>query len=169
MQKAIRIICCLCGALVGYGITSFTTRPEVLGDAWSMTLGQKIIWIGTGTAFFAFIFDFLSGAFRKRGEIVINSVDSRLNKVPATEIAAGSIGLIVGFVIAFLISRITSEIELLKVMNLDIVIAIALYLVLGLLGVTVARRLYVDVCRPLIANLANREPTAKSKGILCDS
>ena len=138
LNKVFRIVVCLSGALVGYGITTFSARPEILGDAWGMTPGQKVLWICTGTAFFAFIFDFLFGFFRKRGEKIMETVDSRLKKVPATEIAASSIGLVVGFVIAFLISQIINEIQILRAMNLNVVISLALYLFFGVLTTVVS-------------------------------
>ena len=163
LDKVFRIVVCLSGALVGYGITSFSTRPEILGEAWSMTPGQKILWIFTGTAFFAFIFDFLFGFFRKRGEKIMETVDSRLKKVPATEIAASSIGLVIGFVIAFLISQIINEIQILRAMNLNVVISLVLYLFFGAVGVTVGRRLNSDLGKPLFSSITSKEPTAKSK------
>ena len=61
LNKVFRLIVCLCGALVGYGITSFTARPEIFGESWGITPGQKVLWICTGIAFFAFIFDIPAG------------------------------------------------------------------------------------------------------------
>ena len=163
LNRVFRIVVCLSGALVGYGITTLSARPEILGDAWGMTPGQRLLWIFTGTAFFAFIFDFLFGFFRKRGEKIMETVDSRLKKVPATEIAASSIGLVVGFVIAFLISQIINEIQILRAMNLNVVISLALYLFFGAVGVTVGRRLNSDLGKPLFTSITSKEPTAKSK------
>ena len=93
----------------------------------------------------------------------METVDSRLKKVPATEIAASSIGLVVGFVIAFLISQIINEIQILRAMNLNVVISLALYLFFGAVGVTVGRRLNSDLGKPLFSSIASKEPTAKSK------
>ena len=163
LNKVFRIIVCLSGALVGYGITSFTARPEIFGDAWGITPGQKILWICTGIAFFAFIFDYLFGFFRKRGEKLMKNVEGSLTKVPATEIAASSVGLVVGFVIAFLISQIINEIQLLKALNLNVVISLVLYLFFGAIGVLVGRRLNTDLGKPLLTSLTGKEPTAKSK------
>ncbi|MBR5641612.1 MAG: PIN domain-containing protein [Firmicutes bacterium] len=163
LNKVFRLIVCLSGALVGYGITSFTARPEIFGDSWGITTGQKILWIGTGIAFFAFIFDYFFSVFRKRGEKLMQNVEGSLTKIPATEIAVSSIGLIVGFVIAYLISRITNEIQILRAMNLNVVVALALYLFFGTIGVTVGRRLSMDLGKPLITSLTGKEPTARSK------
>lgn len=163
LNKVFRVLVCLSGALVGYGITTLSARPEILGDAWAMTTGQKALWVFTGTAFFAFIFDFLFGFFRKRGEKIMETVDSRLKNIPATEIAASSIGLIIGFVIAFLISQIINEIEPLKATNLNVVISIALYLFFGALGVTVSRRVNADLGKPFLSTLISKEPTARNK------
>ena len=43
LNRVFRIIVCLSGALVGYGITSFTARPEILGEAWGITPGQSVV------------------------------------------------------------------------------------------------------------------------------
>ena len=41
LNKVFRLVVCLSGALVGYGITSFTARPEILGEAWALPLVRK--------------------------------------------------------------------------------------------------------------------------------
>ena len=51
LNKVFRLIVCLSGALVGYGITSFTARPEIFGESWGITPGQKVLWVCTGIAF----------------------------------------------------------------------------------------------------------------------
>ena len=163
-NKVFRVLVVLSGMLVGYGITTFTARPELLGDVWNITAGEKILWVVSGTAFFGFIFDFFYSSFRKRGEKLVATTESWLKKRPAVEIAAAGMGLIAGFVIAFLISQIINEIELLKAMNLNVVISIGLYLFLGAIGVGVSLRLSSDIGKPLLGQLITREPAAKSKG-----
>ena len=163
LNKVFRLIVCLSGALVGYGIASFTARPEIFGDTWGMTTGQRILWVATGSAFFAFIFDYLFGVFRKRGEKIMKNVEGTLTNVPAMEIAASSIGLVIGFIIAFLISQIINEVQILKAMNLNVVISLVLYLFFGTIGVMVGRRLNSDLGKSLITSLTGKEPTARSK------
>ena len=163
LNKVFRFIVWLSGALVGYGITSFTARPEIFGDSWGITPGQKVLWIATGSAFFAFIFDYLFGFFRKRGERIMKNVEGTLTNVPVTEIVASSVGLVIGFIIAFLISQIINEVQILKAMNLNVVISLLLYLFFGTIGVTVGRRINTDLGIPLFSSLTGKEPTARAK------
>ena len=163
INKVFRLLVILSGALVGYGITSFTARPEILGEAWNITPSQRILFVGTGAAFFAFIFDYFFGVFRRRGEKIMKSVERDLTQIPSTEIAISSIGLVIGFVLAFLISQIINEIEPLKVMNLNVVVSIGLYLFFGGIGVTVGRRVSSDIGKPLFNSLGSKEPAARSR------
>lgn len=164
LNKVFRALTVFCGMLVGYGITSFSARPEILGERWNMTAGESVLWVLTGVAFFGFIFDYLFSVFRKRGEKMMVNVDRRLNKIPAQDLAASGIGLIVGFFIAFLISQVINEITILATTNLNVVISIILYLISGTLGVTVARRLSTDLGSKFLTGLsAAKDPTAKGK------
>lgn len=145
IRKIFRIITLLCGMLVGYGITSYTAQDEILGLKWGMSSSEKTLWILTGVAFFGFIFDYLFSIFQRRGEAIAHKVDRDLKKIPATDLISGSFGLILGFIIAFLISQIINEIQILQKAYINVVISVALYMFFGTIGITVATRISKEV------------------------
>lgn len=161
LKKLFRALTVLCGVVVGYGITSYTARPEVLGDAWQMKLGEKILWVISGMAFFGFIFDYLFSVFQNRGERAAKKLDMRLKKIPAIELVYSAAGLVVGFLIAFLVSQIYNQI---RIMSINVILSVATYLVLGALGINVGRRLGSDTSFPLFGGrFIAREKTIKEE------
>ncbi len=161
LKKLFRALTVLCGVVVGYGITNYTARPEVLGEAWHMRLGEKILWILSGMAFFGFIFDYLFTVFQNRGERAAKKIDTRLKGIPAAELAYSAVGLIVGFIIAFLVSQIFNQIG---IMSINIILSVATYLVLGAIGINVGRRLGNDTGFPLFSGrLTAKDKTTKEE------
>ncbi len=161
LKKLFRALTVLCGVVVGYGITSYTARPEVLGEAWGMRLGEKILWIISGMALFGFIFNYLFSVFQNRGERAAKKLDMRLKKIPAIELVYSAAGLVVGFLIAFLVSQIYNQI---RIMSINVILSVATYLVLGALGINVGRRLGSDTSFPLFdGRFIAKEKTTKEE------
>ncbi|MBQ8151787.1 MAG: PIN domain nuclease [Firmicutes bacterium] len=151
LRKLVRAIFTVAGAILGYGlftVTKFvivrTGHPEWVNFS---DLQQACI-----SALFVIIFGFLffrlTPAFRKRSDVVVQSIELDLQKISANELIAGTIGLIAGLIIAYLISQIYVGI---KVPYLDVILNIITYIVLGYLGIIIATRKSIDV-RSLIGS-----------------
>ena len=106
---------------------------------------------------FGIIFFILSPKIIKKGKVAAHFIEAELQKVPAYDIALGSIGLIVGLIIAYLLSQ-----PLLGVPYLGIVVSVGLYGFLGYLGIKIPTKRRDDITNT-IGNLANLKKTSKDK------
>ena len=71
------------------------------------------------------------------GKFVANRVENELSKVPPMEIFMGSIGLIIGLFIAYLVSQIFIEIP---VPIIGTVLSVLIYIFMGYIGINIARK-----------------------------
>ena len=78
--------------------------------------------------------------FTRHGVKVAKNIEADLQPIPANDIATGSIGLVIGLVIAFFISQLISSIEILKFAYLNVVLSVLIYIFLGYLGMSVAQK-----------------------------
>lgn len=106
---------------------------------------------------FGIIFFILSPKIIKRAKILAHFIEGELQKVPAYDIALGSIGLIIGLIIAYLLSQ-----PLLNIPYLGIVVSVVLYGLFGYLGIKIPTRRRDDITNT-IGNLANLKKTNKDK------
>ena len=86
---------------------------------------------------FGLIFYLLTPVFGRHGEKLAKNIETDLQKVPTNEIVTGTFGLIIGLVIAFLISQIFRGIN---VFYIGTILSVFTYLFLGYLGILVATR-----------------------------
>lgn len=84
---------------------------------------------------FGIIFFILTPKFKKLGMNIAGGFETELLKVPTTDIILGSIGLIVGLIIAFLLSQPFYN---LNISYVGTGVSILLYLLFGYLGVRIA-------------------------------
>src|SRR5690625_1402499 len=102
---------------------------------------------------FGIIFFILSPKIIKKTKVAAHIIEFELQKVPAYDIALGSIGLIVGLIIAYLLSQPLAEIP-----YLGIVVSIVLYCFFGYLGIKIPTKRREDITNS-IGNLANLKKT----------
>lgn len=77
---------------------------------------------------------------------VIGDIAKDLSRIPASDIIFGSIGLIIGLIIAFLISQPLYNLNIPFVgSTLSVLLSIILYFGMGLLGITVATKNKADI------------------------
>ncbi|MCF6465853.1 PIN/TRAM domain-containing protein [Clostridium sp. Cult2] len=132
IDKIIRGVITLIGLLVGYGIVAGFTALNIIDlhdKGWislAFYLGISLI--------FGIIFFLLSPKIMKAGRIVVQFVEVELQKVPAYDIALGSIGLIIGLIIAYLLSQPFYKLE---IPYLGVAISIVFYVIFGYLGIKV--------------------------------
>lgn len=106
---------------------------------------------------FGIIFFILSPNIIKKAKILAHFIEGELQKVPAYDIALGSIGLIIGLIIAYLLSQ-----PLLNIPYLGIVVSVVIYGLFGYLGIKIPTRRREDITNT-IGNLANLKKTNKDK------
>jgi len=142
IDKIIKIGITLLGVLIGYGILSLLKAIEVLNITLDGWLGL-IISVGF-SLLIGIIFYFLSSKIIDKGRKLIVILENELQNIPVTDIALGSIGLIIGLIIAYLLSQ-----PLLSIPFLGIAASIVLYGVFGYLGIKIPTRKGEDIANTI--------------------
>jgi len=162
IKKLLRIVLSLVGALFGYGIFLLLrrlVRGTELADKILATETQYVIAAISCAFIFGLIFYLLTPMFGRHGQRLAKNIETDLQKVPANEIITGTFGLIIGLVIAFLISQIYSGID---IFYIGTVLSIFTYIFLGYLGILVATRKGKDIL-PVFSAKKSVSSKTKSK------
>lgn len=137
-EKIARFIMAFLGAIVGFVVANSLTEIFKLNQHPMIT--QIIVYV-FGILLFATIFYLLFNPFFKFFTAVTGRAVEALQEFALMDIIHGTIGLIVGFLLAFLISQPLYRISIPYIGNLLIpLISIVIYLALGFLGLKVATR-----------------------------
>ena len=107
---------------------------------------------------FGIIFFLLSSKIKKTGLKIIEALETEILKFSTMDIVLGSLGLIVGFIIAFLISQPLSDIK-----YVGTIISVISFVFFGYLGVKIATRKKDDVLWPQILNLKKSSTVKKQE------
>ena len=169
LRRLFRIVFTLVGIAIGYGVFLLTSFLLDINDKLSelaFTAGQQIGAAITFAIIFGIIFFRITPVIGKQSLKVAKDIELDLQAVSANDILTGTAGLLIGLLIAFLISRIYEGIE---IFFLGTILTIITYLILGYLGVIVATKKGKDI---IPAWLATKKPAAgfsKTKGKQSDS
>jgi len=140
LHRIIRASLTLAGASVGYAlgilITKIIKNQNLLEIAPLTPLTELIISI-SGAIILGIILFLSTPWLMKKGLSSANWIEKELQKIPTTDILAGSIGLIIGLLISYLISQLLINIPIPLVGN---VLSIILYIFLGYLGISIATK-----------------------------
>lgn len=143
-DKIAKFVITLIGILIGYGIMAGLKFLNVLNLTNKGILGLFTfiaIIIASGIIFFI-----LSPNFIKGGRKIIRFIEVEIQDLPASDIMLGSVGLIVGLIIAYLLSQPFYN---LKIPYLGTIISIVLYLIFGYLGIKIPTRKREDFANAL--------------------
>ncbi len=145
LRKLFRIIFSIIGGLVGYGtflIISMIVR--LYSPNFFVELGAtNTILVSVGCIIvFGFLFFLLAPLINKGSKKVATNLESELKNVSSGDLVAGTVGLVVGLIIAFLIGQIYTMFNIGFVAS---ILSICTYLIFGYLGVFVARQKAPDV------------------------
>lgn len=152
IDKLARAILTIIGVSLGAFIGVIVSRMNIF----DFTDMQNIFVIIILGLIFGIIFFLLTPKVKKAGLNIVSAFEKELLKFSTGDIILGAAGLIVGFIIAFLISQPFTNIK-----YLGPVIAILSYLLFGYLGIKIATRKKDDVIWPSI-NL-KKSPLSKNK------
>lgn len=135
MRRVLRVLLSLAGIALGIGIA--LTINHVLNH-FSIQLipvyQEIILFIFCGLAFGIILF-LLSPGIIKHIFAFLSWTESKLIEIPMPDIVSGSMGLIVGLIIAFLISEPISRMRLHWV---SVVLTIAIYFIFAYLGINIS-------------------------------
>ncbi len=131
-DKIVNGVMSLIGALIGYALSLLLIDFVESQNLIAVGPMPRIVANIFGALIFAAIMYLLTPYIKKRGYKLVYWAERELQNIPATVIMAGSIGLIVGLIIAYLISQLLLNIPIPFVGN---IMSAFLYLFLGFLGV----------------------------------
>ncbi|HHU17584.1 MAG TPA: PIN/TRAM domain-containing protein [Clostridiales bacterium] len=166
IKKILRIIFSLVGVLLGYGIYLLLNGLiKSTGMADKILVGETQQFIAAiGFAlFFGISFYLLSPIFGKHGVKLAKNIETDLQKIPTNEIITGTFGLIIGLIIAFLISQVYIGIAGTEFFYIGTILSVITYIFFGYLGVLVATKKGKDIIPNLIAARRGAGPRTKGK------
>ncbi|MDK2918123.1 MAG: hypothetical protein PWQ37_856 [Candidatus Petromonas sp.] len=145
LNKIIRGALTLAGASAGYAIGILVTkiiRVQRLIEISPFTPLTELVISIVGAVVFGFILFAMTPWLMRKGLRSANWVETELQKIPTTDILVGSIGLIIGLIIAYLISQLLINIPIPFVGN---ILSVIIYIFLGYLGISIATKKINDL------------------------
>lgn len=133
IDRIIRTVMTSVGAVLGYWIAKLSTSFGFLSNIENNNL-KTYIYFGV-SILFGIIFFIISPKLIKVFKKGLKALEVRLQEMPAFDIILSSIGLIVGLVIAYLLSRLLIEIPF-----VGFVLSGIMYLLLGYLGILIPNK-----------------------------
>ncbi len=144
LKKILRCFLTLLGIALGseiaYLIMRFFKINYILG--YEITDLRRILIIALSGIIIGIIFYFLSPGIITKGSQITNRVERMLQKIPTNEIIIGAVGLIMGLVIANLLS---GPLKLIPYFWLGSIISAILYVLMGYLGISIATKKREDI------------------------
>lgn len=168
IKKLFRIIFSLVGVLFGYGIHLLLiglVKKTNLADKILATETQQLIAAISFALIFGIIFYVLTPIFGKHGVKLAKNIETDLQKIPTIEIITGTFGLMIGLIIAFLISQVYIGIAGTEFFYIGTILSVVTYIFLGYLGILVATKKGKDIIPNLISARRSTPPKAKGKGL----
>lgn len=147
-KKLIRVVLTLAaistGVATGMSITEKIDITELFKISLSKSLLEIIFVVLFGLILGILIY-ILAPLIINQGQKLAKYVEREITQVPAEQVAIGFIGLIAGFLVAFVIGGFTQN--LIPIAPINNAFGVVLYLFLGYLGVRVATSSKVDISK----------------------
>lgn len=159
LRNLVRAVFTIVGAMIGYGVFLLAKYLiEFSGhEEWVDFSGvQELCIIALFAIIFGLLFFRLTPTLKKQGNKMANNIESDLQKMSTNDIIMGTIGLIAGLIIAFLISQIYATIN---IPFLNVILNVITYIILGYLGIIIATKKGPD-----IRNIITSSRSAASSG-----
>ena len=159
VRKVIRIMIGLFGMFVGYLIYNLVRDFEIIKLAGVAELVVILVLILT----FGIIFFIFSSWIMKKGQNITKLIEAELQRFSIQNIALGAAGLIIGLIIAYLLSQ---PLYRLTVPYVGVIGSIILYGLFGYLGVKIPTRNSEDITTVIVnlaGNVSNSRKSSKEK------
>ena len=165
LRKLLRAILALLGALIGYGVyrlLMFLLENFGVEFVTKMTTTQQIVAMSVTALLFGFIFFRLTPLFTRQGHKVADNIQSDLQGVSGNDMLTGVVGLIIGLVIAFLLSQIYAAIDN---RYIYLVVTVITYLIMGYLGVVIATQKGKEIFAQILSQNRQDQQDGQGQGI----
>jgi len=140
INKIIKGIMSLIGITIGIG--TYFSVVEAFPNLLSTSEMYIILGSMVSGLIMGFIFFLIAPWLIEEGKNIANFVETELAKVPPIEILIGSIGLIIGLFIAYLVSNLLLQIP---VPILGTVLSVLVYILMGYIGIKISVRYKDDL------------------------
>ena len=137
LNKIARAVLTILGSIFGIGIAWVINSTFLKLDIHLLPVYQDMIIFACGGIGFAIIAYLLSNKIIDSMVKLTNSIEHRLQQVPMSDVIAGVFGLIIGLIIAYLITSPLGQVKLAWVSG---VITAVIYLLFGYLGISIATK-----------------------------
>lgn len=145
MKQIMRAVFGLIGAALG-ALLAYLVFDLQWIRGWGMVERIVSYFVGAGVGFAVFFA--MAGKWATALRNVVDAMSRQIRQVPLSEIVLRTIGLIVGLLIAGIISNPVLQLSISHVGNvIGVLISVALYALLGLLGVRLATMYYDDIMK----------------------
>lgn len=155
IRKVIRVCVGMLGLILGS-----TTYLKLMKDIKQLTFGREIYGFAAAIAVgivIGLLFYVIEPWVVKKVKEAAKIMDKEISKYPQTDVLLGSIGLIVGFVIAYLLSGLINQIPIIGGL-----LSLITYIFMGYLGIRIALKSKDDLFN--ISKLSRLSNTIKEKG-----
>lgn len=163
LRKLMRVVLTIVGAIVGYGVfllARFLLSVSGYEQRLNLSSTQEVFIAVLCVIIFGLIFFRLTPTLGKQGSKVADNIETDLQKLSTNDIVMGTVGLIAGLIVAYLISRIYMGIPNILAFILNVVT----YLVLGFLGVVIATKKGPDIRSAWLNSKRGTSSGGKNKG-----
>ncbi len=137
LNKIAKGILAILGALLGIGVSWIINKTFLRFNIYFLPNYQEMFIYICGGVGFAILVYLLSNKIIDGIVRLTNSIEHRLQEVPTANVISGAFGLIVGLIIAYLL---TSPINQIKLAWLSGLLTAVIYLLFGYLGISVATK-----------------------------
>ncbi len=161
-KKIIRAILTIVGLVVGYGaykLTAFIAHESGYDLKEGLTGAENAFVAAVFAIIFGIIFYKLTPVLGRRGQQAANTIESDLKKTSTNDIVFTAIGLIIGLVVAYLLSGLYNGIQIPIV---KVILNIVTYLILGFIGIVVATSRGKEIAAMILSS--RREQAAGVRG-----
>lgn len=156
LKRLVRTILTFLGVMLGILVGILIMDLDII----ALSLWKHYAFIAVVGIIFGIIFYIATPKIVEISTKVANNIEKEILKFSTTDIVYGSTGLIIGFIIAFLVSQPFLN---LTIPYLGAIISAILYLFLGYLGLKIATRKKDDM---QISGLNFKKSNSKTKGFL---
>lgn len=142
--KMLKAVFFAIGAYVGANIF-FACQKLFDTSLWPgdpLTTGQELGMMVFFAIIFGFLFYRLFPVFSKHGRKIARIIIADMKKISANKLVFGTLGLILGFIIAFLLSLLYAQISVDSIGN---VLTVLTYVILGYMGVAILGEKGTDI------------------------
>lgn len=141
-RRLFRGLFTLLGALVGYEFfvlcRYLMIQTDSTGQNFALTSTEKNWFVAFFVIIFGVIFYRIAPALTRQSRKVADNIGNDLQSVAPNDLVGGTVGLIIGLIIAFLLTQIYQTVIIQK--SLYLTITISIYTVLGFLGAVVGSK-----------------------------